>query len=105
MTTTRRMTTPLKSLLKKSFDNSDETPAVVAFEGQQPLTFVRERSCSPRKAVHFSDVDQIKLMSHESLSSTAPSDGSSSNQELVNATQVTCSTRPDSDSQQLISLQ
>ena len=101
------MTTPLKSLLKKSFDNSDETPAaaavVVAFEGQQPLTFVRERSCSPRKAVHFSDVDQIKLMSHESLSSTAPSDGS--NQELVNATQVTCSTRPvDSDSQ-LISLQ
>ena len=37
---------------------------------------VRERSSSPRKAVHFSEIDQVKLMSQESLVSTAPSDGS-----------------------------
>ena len=82
--------TPLKSLLKKSFDN-DESLSLP----EEPLTTVRERSCSPRKAVHFSDVDQIKLMSQESLVSTAPSDGSSTNAEVmaVNATQVTCSSR------------
>ena len=47
---------------------------------------------SPRKAVHFSEIDQIKLMSQESLISTAPSDGSSNDAaQLVHTTHLTCS--------------
>ena len=78
--------TPLKSLLKKSFE-TEETP-------EEPLTTVRERSCSPRKAVHFSKVDQVKCMSQESLVSTAPSDGSQSEAQTVNATSMTCTAKP-----------
>lgn len=59
--------TPLKSLLKRSMD-ADET---ISLPEEPSLTSVRERSSSPRKAVHFSEVDQIKLMSQESLVSTA----------------------------------
>ena len=81
--------TPLKSLLKKSFE-TEETHSLP----EEPLTTVRERSCSPRKAVHFSEVDQVKLMSQESLVSTAPSDGSQSEAQTVNATSITCTAKP-----------
>ena len=65
----------MKSLLKKqSFDADDFACETISLPGEQ--ISVRERSSSPRKAVHFSEIDQVKLMSQESLVSTAPSDGS-----------------------------
>ncbi len=88
-----RRSTPLKSLLKRNYDASHED--TISLPEEPLITTVRERSCSPRKAVHFSEIDQIKLMSQESLVSTAPSDSAGSNDALtVNATQVTCSTQP-----------
>merc|ERR1712223_160629 len=83
--------TPLKSLLKKSFEIDQDTQSLPA----EPVVTVRERSCSPRKAVHFSEVDQVKLMlSQESLVSTAPSDGSTQESQTVNATSMTCTAIP-----------
>ena len=62
---------------------------------EEPIATVRERSCSPRKAVHFSEVDQVKLMqSQESLVSTAPSDASTHESQTVNATSMTCTVLP-----------
>ena len=56
------------------------------------ILFSRVFFPSPRKAVHFSEIDQIKLMSQESLISTAPSDGSSNDAaQLVHTTHLTCS--------------
>ena len=82
--------TPLKSLLKKGWEN-DET---LSLPEDLPNTILsssmRERSNSPRKAVHFSEVDQIKLMSQESLVSTAPSE--QKNQDIVQSSpSQTCS--------------
>jgi hypothetical protein len=64
-----RSQTPLKSLLKKQSgqDFIDPPVSVVDSKGRD----------SPQKVVHFSDVDQIKLMSLESLASTAASECSS----------------------------
>lgn len=64
-----RSQTPLKSLLKKQSgqDFLDPPVSVVESKGRD----------SPHKAVHFSDVDQIKLMSLESLASTGTSECSS----------------------------
>ena len=81
--------TPLKSLLKKSFEIEDTHSLT-----EEPLTTVRERSCSPRKAVKFSEFDQVKLMSQESLVSTAPSDGPPQDAQTVNATSMTCAAKP-----------
>lgn len=61
-----RSQTPLKSLLKKQY--GQDLPEI-------PVSVVDSRGRdSPHKAVHFSDVDQIKLMSLESLASTATSE-------------------------------
>ncbi len=83
--------TPLKSLLKKqSFDADDFVCETMSL----PEEGVDGRSSSPKKAVHFSEIDQIKLMSQESLVSTAPSDVSNSEgtaPSTVNVTQLTCS--------------
>ena len=81
--------TPLKSLLKKSSE-VEETQSM-----PEETLSVRERSSSPRKAVHFSEVDQVKLMSQESLVSTAPSDVThNSEAQTVNATKTVCTTMP-----------
>lgn len=88
-TTTSPRRTPLKSLLKKqSFDADDIGCETLSLPGEQ-MTI--ERSCSPKKAVHFSEIDQIKLMSQESLVSTAPSDTSNFDRLVVTATQTACS--------------
>jgi len=59
-------TTPLKSLLKKpSFDADDSCSDSDSDDGKT----------SPKK-VHFSEIDQVKLMSQESLASMANSEGS-----------------------------
>ena len=92
-----RRTTPLKSLLKKqSFDADDFACETISLPGGDQFTTVRERSSSPRKAVHFSEIDQVKLMSQESLVSTAPSDGSSNESHVVQATQSTCTPKRNS---------
>ena len=60
--------TPLKSLLKKpSFDKS-ETFSASDNDSDD------DSKMSPKK-VHFSDIDQVKLMSQDSLASLATSDG------------------------------
>ena len=60
--------TPLKSLLKKpSFDNA-ETSSDSDSDSE-------DGKVSPKK-VHFSEIDQVKLMSQDSLASMATSEGS-----------------------------
>ena len=66
--------TPLKSLLKKGWENDETLSLPEDLPSATTILTMRERSNSPRKAVHFSEVDQIKLMSQESLVSTAPSE-------------------------------
>ena len=79
--------TPLKSLLKKGW----ETEETLSLPEDLPAAVnIRERSNSPRKAVHFSEVDQIKLMSQESLVSTAPSD---KNNDIVQSSQACSASR------------
>ena len=59
-------TTPLKSLLKKpSFDNTEVD--------SDSDTDTDDGKVSPKK-VHFSEIDQIKLMSQDSLASMAASE-------------------------------
>ena len=61
--------TPLKSLLKKpSFDA----------DGDESDSNSDDGNVSPKK-VHFSEIDQVKLMSQESLASMATSEGSDAN--------------------------
>ena len=79
--------TPLKSLLKRGWEN-DETLSLPEDLPSASIVTMRERSNSPRKAVHFSEVDQIKLMSQESLVSTAPSD---KNEIVQSSSSQTCS--------------
>ena len=60
--------TPLKSLLKKpSFDNTETS--------SESDTDTEDGKISPKK-VHFSEIDQVKLMSQDSLASMATSEGS-----------------------------
>eukprot|EP00092_Neocalanus_flemingeri_P005238 GFUD01005631.1.p1 GENE.GFUD01005631.1~~GFUD01005631.1.p1 ORF type:complete len:1719 (+),score=531.92 GFUD01005631.1:116-5272(+) len=60
--------TPLKSLLKKpSFDNDDTSSSSSDSDSD-------DGKVSPKK-VHFSEIDQVKLMSQESLASMATSEG------------------------------
>ena len=60
--------TPLKSLLKKSSITCDESSSDSDSESEDGML-------SPRK-VHFSEIDEIKLMSQDSLVSRSTSDGS-----------------------------
>lgn len=60
--------TPLKSLLKKPSVDRDLVPTMDSDSSEEGCGHI-----SPKK-VHFSQVDQIKLMSHDSLASMAASD-------------------------------
>ena len=61
--------TPLKSLLKKpSFENHETSDSSSDSDSD-------DGKISPKK-VHFSEIDQVKLMSQDSLASLATSDGS-----------------------------
>jgi len=60
--------TPLKSLLKKSSITCDESSSDSDSESEDGML-------SPRK-VHFSEIDEIKMMSQDSLVSRSTSDGS-----------------------------
>jgi hypothetical protein len=60
--------TPLKSLLKKpSIDNAETSSSSSDSDSD-------DGKISPKK-VHFSEIDQVKLMSQDSLSSIATSEG------------------------------
>jgi len=83
---TPRAVTPLKSLLKKqseepSLEPPDHCNGGGAHQDTKSEGYVEEEEdgegrYSPKKAVTFSEIDQIKLMSMESLLSTATSDTS-----------------------------
>jgi hypothetical protein len=61
--------TPLKSLLKKpSIDNAETSSSSSDSDSD-------DGKVSPKK-VHFSEIDQVKLMSQDSLASMATSEGS-----------------------------
>ena len=62
--------TPLKSLLKKASFNNEETFGSIGSDLDS-----EDGKVSPKK-VHFSEIDQVKLMSQDSLISFAPSEGS-----------------------------
>ena len=64
--------TPLKSLLKKP-SIEEEFPPPSLSDVEDP-----DSRSSPPKKVHFSEINQVKLMSQESLVSTAPSEADSS---------------------------
>ena len=61
--------TPLKSLLKKASFNNEETFGSIGSDLDS-----EDGKVSPKK-VHFSEIDQVKLMSQDSLISFAPSEG------------------------------
>lgn len=61
-------TTPLKSLLKKPSFDADDSCSDSDSDSE-------DGKSSPKK-VHFSEIDQVKLMSQESLASMANSEGS-----------------------------
>ena len=61
---------PLKSLLKKASFNNEETFGSIGSDLDS-----EDGKVSPKK-VHFSEIDQVKLMSQDSLISFAPSEGS-----------------------------
>ena len=62
--------TPLKSLLKKASFNNEDIFGSIASDLD-----VEDGKVSSKK-VHFSEIDQVKLMSQDSLISFAPSEGS-----------------------------
>ena len=62
--------TPLKSLLKKASFNNEETFGSIGSDLDS-----EDGKVSPKK-VHFSEIDQVKLMSQDSLISFAPSERS-----------------------------
>ena len=62
--------TPLKSLLKKASFNNEETFGSIGSDLD-----AEDGKVSPKK-VNFSEIDQVKLMSQDSLISFAPSEGS-----------------------------
>ena len=62
--------TPLKSLLKKASFNNEDTFGSIASDLD-----VEDGKVSPKK-VHFSEIDQVKMLSQDSLISFAPSEGS-----------------------------
>ena len=61
--------TPLKSLLKKASFNNEETFGSIGSDLDS-----EDGKVSPKR-VHFSEIDQVKLMSQDSLISFAPSEG------------------------------
>ena len=74
--------TPLKSLLKKPSIDYEEMSSSSSSGSDS-----EDGNVSPRK-VHFSEYDQVKLMSQDSLASMATSEGS----DVTIITAVNCST-------------
>ena len=75
----------LSSLLKSSISCTSDTS-----EKAPEQSSLRDGHESPRK-VHFSDIDQVKLMSHDSLSSLAASEDSEATVVSVTSHREECS--------------